>query len=504
LSTLAEFVPVGIYVTDPAGSCLYVNERWCELTGFSREEAAGDGWAQAVHPEDRDSTFRNWRRGRLEGKEFADEFRIQAPDGTVRVVSSRASPVLDEAGRLTGYLGAATDITELHSSQESLRELAHTFAIRVRELNCLFGISHLVEAAHGSLERILQGAVRLLPPSWQFPDIACARILMHGREYRTGNFVDSRWKLTAEILVRGERAGLLQVGYLEEREPACEGPFLAEERTLINTIAGRLGEIAEHMETADALRAREAELSERLRFFSRVNTMGQMATSIAHELNQPLTTISSFAEACRRRLGENMSGGPEVGALLTRITEEALRAGKIIHGLRELVEKRQSERVVCDVNELVQAVASLQAPDARLLEVPIMLSLSAPLPPVVADEIQLQQVVLNLVRNGLEAVASIDGGGPGDRWILVKTALNSDGEIQISVADSGPGLAELDAEQIFEPFFTTKDHGTGLGLAICRSIVISHGGRIWHQLDPQGHTVFSFTLPADTQDHDAL
>jgi C4-dicarboxylate-specific signal transduction histidine kinase len=418
------------------------------------------------------------------------------------MVSSRALPVMDEQGRLTGYLGAATDISEQHQSQQSLRELAHTLAMRVRELNCLFGISHLVEAAGGSLERILEGTVELLPPSWQFPDIACARIAMGGREYRTENFSNCGSKLTGDILVRGKQAGIVEVGYLEGKDAADEGPFLTEERKLIDTIAARLGEIAAHIETADILRVREAELRERLRFFSRISTMGQMATSIAHELNQPLTTISSFAEACRRKLEGDISDGSNVPEMLSRIRDEALSAGKIIHGLRELVEKRQSHRAPCHVNELVHNVAQLTSPDLRLHDVELVLRMSHSLAPVLADEIQVQQVILNLVRNALEAVQSVSPSDREDRRVVVATAMNEEGEIVVRVADSGPGLPHDAAGQIFEPFFTTKEHGTGLGLAISRSIVISHGGSIWHQQDSQDGTTFCFTLPVHRADHD--
>jgi PAS domain S-box-containing protein len=492
LAGLAEYVPVGVYLTDAVGRCLYVNARWCEFTGLSREQALGDGWSQAIHPEDRKSTFENWKRGRLGGSEFVDEFRIQRPDGTVRMVSSQAMPVFDDQRRLTGYLGTATDITERHQSKEELRKLADTLGIRVRELDCLFGIARLVEEAGGSLERVLQGTVSLLPPAWQHSDIARARIVMNGREYRSQNFFDCRWKQTADIVVGGNRSGVIEVGYLEEKEIADEGPFLKEERTLINTIAARLGQIAEHIETAHELRAQQAELRERMSFVSRVTTMGEMASNIAHELNQPLTTISSFAEACMRRIQADTASTPKVLDMLSRIGDEALRAGDIIRHMRELVEKRQSHRVESDINELVRYTLSLATADAHLHDVHLCLDLSNSLPRVLVDHVQLHLVILNLMRNSIDA---IEASGFQERNIVVGTTLNTDDEIEVSVADTGCGVPDPFGEEIFDPFFTTKENGTGLGLAISRSIVTAHGGRIWYRQNPDRGATFTFVIP---------
>ena len=152
LDTLVgDLVPVGIVRTDASGSCVYVNKRWCQLTGLPREAAYGTGWARAVHPEDRDWLAEEWRKAASQETEFVADFRYQTPDGTVRTVLSRTVPLLDKNGRLSGYLGAVTDVSDRLRAEETAREVAKQLAERVKELNCLFELSHIVEQSGGSL-----------------------------------------------------------------------------------------------------------------------------------------------------------------------------------------------------------------------------------------------------------------------------------------------------------------------------------------------------------------
>jgi two-component system sensor kinase FixL len=493
LAKLAELVPVGIVRTDRGGNCVYANQRWYQLTGLTRKAALGDGWLQALHPEDRQRVLRQWRQPAAEAKEFADEFRIQGPDGLVRVVSSRILPLFDVSGQMAGYLGAFTDITEREQSEQALRRLAHDLRERVKELNCLFAISHLVESAGGSLPYILQETAKLLPPSWEYPEHTCARILLDGGEYRTENYRETPWRQAADIMVHGERAGLVEVAYLQEMPRRDEGPFLAEERRLITEVAKRLGRIAERLRTEETLRAREQELRERLTHLTRVSVMGELASSIAHEVSQPLTAIATYAQACQRLLAQDATDKSEVHAVLGRISEEALRAGSILQKLRELVKKHETRWRVRDVNELVREVEHLAAVDARLHDIRLRLALSSPLPAVKVDGIQIQQVILNLVRNAIDATEDVI---PEEREVLICTAARDGREVEVSVRDHGSGLPAGAEDRLFEPFFTTKPDGIGMGLSISLSIISAHGGRMWFAPTPGGGTTFFFSLPA--------
>jgi C4-dicarboxylate-specific signal transduction histidine kinase len=217
-------------------------------------------------------------------------------------------------------------------------------------------------------------------------------------------------------------------------------------------------------------------------------------------VNQPLTAISAYAQAARRLLDAGVADQAEIAAILTRISQEALRAGDIINRLQDLVRRRHSKREPCDVNALIRDIEHLASVDCRLHDVRLRLGLAPSLPVVLADGVQLQQVVLNLIRNAVDATESAD---PGDREVLVQTALQgAAGEIEVSVRDCGCGISERAGGQLFEPFFTTKPGGLGMGLSISRSIVQSHGGSLWHAPNPDRGTTFSFTIPVhDGEDH---
>jgi len=227
--------------------------------------------------------------------------------------------------------------------------------------------------------------------------------------------------------------------------------------------------------------------------------MGEMASSIAHEVTQPLTAIATYAQACRRLVDGGMIEAPEVLDVLERIGNEALRAGDIIRHLRTLVQKRDTEPAECDITKLLREVEPLASVDARLNEVELRFILP-PEPPVIrADSVQIQQVVLNLIRNGIDAMV---GNPPNRRALEVRVASPDKEAVQVSVKDQGSGLSEKSEKSLFEPFFTTKESGLGLGLSISRSIISSHGGRLWFSRNPEGGSTFSFTLPTSSETND--
>ncbi|UCC83134.1 MAG: PAS domain S-box protein [Gemmatimonadota bacterium] len=499
LDTLIEVIPVGIIRTDTSGRCVSVNERWCRLAGIPRDRASGDGWLEALHEDDRERASSHWKHIASQPKEFADEFRFQTPDGQVRVISTRALPLFDEDGKLVGHLGAVADVTERQETEKALRKLAHELAVRIKELNCLFGISHIVEQSGGSLPDILRETVSLLPTSWDYPEIACARIVMNGREFKTDNFSATRWLQAAEIFVHGEEVGVIEVCYLEERPLRDEGPFLLEERNLIDAVAERLGRIAERLRAEQLLLEREQELRQRLTHLTRVSILGEMASGIAHEVNQPLTAVATYAQACRRLLDAGMTDSTELLDVLQRISDEAQRAGDIIHHLKDLVRGREANRMESDINELIHDVERLASVDARLRGVTLRLELASDLPTVVVDRVQIQQVVLNLIRNGIDALKATDAE---HKEVVVRSIAGDSNEVQVAVSDNGTGLPENVEDSLFEPFFTTKEDGMGMGLSISRSIVTSHGGRLWFSRNPERGTTFFFTVPAAEDDHD--
>jgi PAS domain S-box-containing protein len=497
---VAELIPVGIIRMDPRGSCLYVNARWSLLTGLSLQAASGDGWIRAVDPEDRERVVRKIREAALDAGEFADEFRLRTPDGRNRMVSSRVLPVRGAAGEVAGYLATITDLTEPHRTEEALRDLAKELGDRVKELNCLVGISHIIEAYGDSLPDILQHAVELLASSWGHSDVACARVVLDGKRYQTANYKDTPWKLSSDIVFDNRHVGVAEVGYLKEMPGRDEGPFLMEERRVLDAVAERLGRTAERLKSQQLLREREQDLRERLTRLARVNVMGEMAASIAHEVNQPLTVIASYAQACCRILQADTAGHEQVLNAATQIANEALRAGDIIHRLDQLARKRRDQRSPCDMNELIRDIQPLVAVDARLHDVKLVFDLASSLPPIKTDGVQMQQVLLNLMRNAIDAMESTE---PSERVVAVRTIHHADDDnIEVSVTDNGCGVWEGAETRLFEPFFTTKETGIGMGLSISRSIVTAHGGRMWFTRNSDCGTTFHFTIPTNASSHD--
>lgn len=234
------------------------------------------------------------------------------------------------------------------------------------------------------------------------------------------------------------------------------------------------------------------QLQERLTHFARLSTMGEMAAGLAHEINQPLSAIATYAQACQRLLRLPEPEVEDVLAALEQINAQALRAGEVIRRLRNFVKNREVKREPVDCSRLLLDLRTLAETDARLHNVRLRIEADQELPTVYADPIQLQQVVLNLVRNAIDAMVD----APEERReVLLQTRRSGDGEVEVTVADRGSGLAPEATEHLFNPFFTTKAGGTGLGLAISRSIVRAHGGRLWHTPNEECGARFHFTLP---------
>jgi two-component system sensor kinase FixL len=255
---------------------------------------------------------------------------------------------------------------------------------------------------------------------------------------------------------------------------------------------GRL--VAQIEDRTEQLRAQEElrQQRERLAHVSRVSTLGEMAAGIAHEVNQPLTAIANYAQACTRMVQSDETAGPDVLDVLSHIRDESLRAGEIIHRLRDLARRRASRRSRCNLNAIIREVLTLVDADARHQDVELRTEFEEELEDVIVDAVQIQQVVLNLVRNAIEAMA---GGNTRPCWVEIRTKRGDGPQVEVSVVDNGPGIPDQNGRKIYRPFYTTKESGMGMGLSISRSIVTSHRGTLQHTTNPDGGAVFRFALP---------
>lgn len=250
---------------------------------------------------------------------------------------------------------------------------------------------------------------------------------------------------------------------------------------------GFVRDITERQTTRERLQELHSELVRA----SRLSAMGQMASALAHELNQPLTAVINYVQACRRLL--TAAGAPASERLydaMDKAVAQASRAGEIIHRLRQFIQKGETERQLESINKVVEEASALALVGARESGILVRMELGSDLPHVLVDRIQIQQVVLNLVRNGMEALA-----GCPRRELTIRTA-KPDGEaVEVAISDSGPGFSKDVANQLFQPFVTTKPKGMGLGLSISRSIVEAHGGRLHAVPNPGSGVTFHFSLP---------
>ncbi|HET9699405.1 MAG TPA: ATP-binding protein [Burkholderiales bacterium] len=230
---------------------------------------------------------------------------------------------------------------------------------------------------------------------------------------------------------------------------------------------------------------------EKLQFTARLVTMGEMASTLAHELNQPLSAIASYNTGCLNTLRSGNGDPEQLLEAVEKVGLQAQRAGRIIKGIHEFVRKSEPRRAPCDLNAVVEEAVGFIQPEARKRGVQVELRLAADLPGVMADHVMLEQVVMNLAKNAVEAMS-----GGERRELTVTTSRTADGQARVSVSDTGPGIAQSLRDKLFAPFFTTKAEGMGMGLNICRSIIEYHQGRLWLEPNPGGGSVFSFTLPA--------
>jgi C4-dicarboxylate-specific signal transduction histidine kinase len=253
-------------------------------------------------------------------------------------------------------------------------------------------------------------------------------------------------------------------------------------------------DLSEQKRAEDALRRSQAHLAEaqaELAHVTRVTTLGELTASIAHEVSQPLAAVVTNADASLRWLSGDSPNLDEAREAIGRITRDGKRAGSVISRMRSLFKKAGTAKDRLDINEAIEEVVILTESETRRNKVALQKELAAALPPVLGDRVQLQQVLVNLILNAIEAMATVEGR---PRDLVIRTQLAKEDEIEVTVRDSGIGLDPLSAERIFDAFHTTKPGGLGMGLSISRSIIESHGGRLWAVTNEGPGATFQFTL----------
>ena len=428
-------------------------------------------------------------------KEIADTYKVNLDELTERANSYESRPpyiIQIAKQRLQVSANLIGAITERKQAEEALQQRTHDLGERVKELTGLYSISRILDHQDISLEENLELIAEVLPPAWHYPEITCARITFDGREFTTENFKETIWRQASEIIVNGEQVGVVEVYYLEEKPELDEGPFLKEERNLIDDIAARLAETIEHK----LMENETKQLREELTHVERINTVGEMTAALAYELKQYLLTISNYAYSCVNKLYSGKNEPDAYLADMESISKQAGRASDLLTHVQNFVHRKKPCKDTLDVNQLVREIVDLILTEANSSQVTIMLDLDDNLPSTKGDPIQLQQVILNLARNSIEAMQKTD---LSSRRLTITTAEYEEGMVAVTISDLGSGVSTKDEDNLFTHFFTTKAHGLGLGLSICRTIIEAHGGKIGFVPDIKIGAVVRFTLPVDDE-----
>jgi signal transduction histidine kinase len=352
---------------------------------------------------------------------------------------------------------------------------------RVKEMTCLYGIAKLQEQEDASLNKILQGIVKILPPAWLYPGIASARIILDGQSYETSHFRGSIHRQNAEIVVDGQQRGIVEVVYSEKKPELDEGPFLKEERNLIDTVAREIALVIERKQTE---RDKE-KLQDQLRHADRLATIGQLSAGIAHELNEPIGSILGFAQLIQK----NPNLPDQIKKDLEKIAKASLHAREVVKKLMLFARQMPPQKILVNLNQVIEEGLYFLESRCAKEGIQVVRQLAEVLPNVTADPAQMTQVLVNIVVNAIQAM-------PQGGQLTIQTKASSS-SVLLSIEDTGIGMEEKVIKQIFLPFFTTKDigKGTGLGLAVVHGIVTSHGGSIQVESKVHEGTRFIIKLP---------
>lgn len=439
-----------------------------------------EDFLRIIHPEDQARVRDSFNRALRAGTEYEAKYRIVLSDGSVRHIRNLGHPLLNQSGRLIEYVGTAIDTTERQRTEEALRASEERFRSYFEQ--GLIGMA-MTSSTKGILEvndelcRILgYSRSELLQKTWAemthpgdlAADVAQFNRIMAGEidAYTT----DKRW-----IRKDGRTIDTIMTAKCVRRADGSVDYFV-----------GLVLDITERKRAEEALRQSQSELA----LIERRSVVGEIATSIGHEVNQPLAAIMTNSQTCLRWLAGTKPDLGQVRETLEDIIHDANRASQVIARIKRLVTKTPPETPL-DLNEVIQETVALVRYDMLTHGASIRLDLSSALPSVLGDRIQVQQVLLNLILNGFDAMSEVEDHA---RELFIRTSRGTK-EVMVVVRDTGAGLDAGKLDQIFAPFETTKPHGMGMGLTISRSIIEAHGGRLWTMPNDDRGATFTFTLP---------
>ena len=501
-------VLTGMRALDMQGRITYVNAAFCQMTGWSEAELVGKTPPFPYWPDEDIAMLQSRLRDEINGKTAAGGFqvRVRRKSGALFDARLYVSPLIDARGQQTGWMTSMTDITEPNRIREQLSASHERFTIVLEALDASVSVAPL-----GSEELLFANK---LYRQW-FGSLTGGHLQMVAQ----AGVLPAR---RTEPRLHGGPGAATQDGMSDDRLATAQsenaeiylpelGKWLEVRSRYLGWVDGRLAQMVIATDITPRRQAEEqaARHTERAQSVSRLITMGEMASSVAHELNQPLTAINNYCSGIISRIHSGQITPESLMTALEKTAHQAQRAGQIIQRIRDFVKKSEPNRQLADAASMVSEAVELADIELRRHNVRLTHYVAARLPPLMADSILIEQVLINLMKNGAESIA-LAQRPPAGRCVelrVVPRQMDDQEVIEFSVQDTGQGLAEEVLARLFEAFFSTKQEGMGMGLNLCRSIVESHQGRMQAQNIYNGLEVtgcrFSFWLPLAGPANDA-
>jgi PAS domain S-box-containing protein len=485
-----DAIPAMAWSAEPDGSADFVNRGWIEYTGLSLEETKGSGWASRIHPDDRAEFVEKYLKAVAAGTPYEDEGRIRRADGQYRCFLVRGTPQRDEAGNIIKWYGACTDIEDRRRAEEALRDSEQRFR----------------DFSEATADWYWETG-----PDHRFTYIPADRPeaanVAHRDRIRVGS---TRWEIATDVELDPAK-WREHIALLNDHKPfrGFVYPVLRQDgSTMYVAVSGIprfdsdglfLGYRGGGSDVTAMVRADQAEKSLRqaqveLAHVARLTTLGELTASIAHEINQPLSGVIGNGAACLRWLGKDPPQFyGEVRASIEAMISDANRASAIIAKIRALAKNAVPQMAILDINDVIKEAVALVRRELDDHGVTLRQDLTADSAIVTGDRTQLQQVLINLMMNSVEAMETVDERA---REMVIRSGRSENNRIAVELHDSGTGVDAAKIDKIFEAFFTTKSKGLGMGLSVSRSIIEAHDGRLTISSDGETGATVRITLPS--------